>query len=133
MNKAIVVVDSSLSVGMKANIASVLSLSLGACVPDLVGELVVAKDGYPMPGITTIPISILQTQGDMIKSVYEMGLGLGLKGWVFSDCAARSKNYNDYSQALLNCNACDMDFLGILVFGDRKSVNKISGNLQLVR
>jgi hypothetical protein len=57
--KPVIILTDDLPVGLEANFAAVLAMSLGRSCPDLVGHETPAADGSVLPGITTVPVPLL--------------------------------------------------------------------------
>ncbi|RYB05216.1 DUF2000 domain-containing protein [Lichenibacterium ramalinae] len=131
--KAVVILAEHLPVGLKANIAAVMGMSLGTHRPDLVGPSVATSDGMVAPGITTIPIPVLTAPGKYLSAIWAEGIDAGLDLMVpFTDAALRTKTYEEYTAKLTVVLASDMPVHGILLLGDKKSVNSLVGQLPLL-
>ncbi|MDD9173601.1 MULTISPECIES: DUF2000 domain-containing protein [Aliivibrio] len=130
--KCVLVIDKTLPQGLIANTAAVLTLSLGKLHPELIGADNINNDGEVHSGITSIPIPILASSPESIKSIRN-----SLKEETtlvdFSNVAQSTKNYQDYSEKLASTKAEDIEYLGIAVYGTKKIVNKYTGNLGLIR
>ncbi|MDD9158232.1 DUF2000 domain-containing protein [Aliivibrio sp. S4TY2] len=130
--KCVLVIDKTLPQGLIANTAAVLTLSLGKLHPELIGADNINNDGEVHTGITSIPIPILASSPESIKSIRN-----SLKEEAtlvdFSNVAQSTKNYQDYSEKLASTKAEDIEYLGIAVYGTKKIVNKYTGNLGLIR
>lgn len=129
------VIDSELPAGFIANTAAVLALTLGKAIDGIVGPAVVDGDGSVHAGITTIPIPILKSTGATLKefrntiSTHYPDLFLV----DFSNAAQTTKNYGDYMKKIATFTHADLEYLGIAIYGDKKSVNKLTGSLPLLR
>jgi len=133
MRKGVVIVDASLPPGLKANIAAVLSLSLGRKHPEIVGENVKNSDELEMQGITQMPLPILQAAAPDIKRLYLENCMSELYMVIFNDAALVTKSYSDYVKRILMQRSEDMVVHGLIAYGGKKLVNKICGSLQLLR
>ncbi|WP_404383886.1 DUF2000 domain-containing protein [Caenispirillum salinarum] len=132
MSKCIVVVDQDLPVGLKANISAVLCMSLGKGVPDLVGPPVRTGDDVEFPGITTVPVPILQAPGGDLKTLYEKTAGEAFVV-AFTDAAMETKDYDSYTRRMSEKTVGDLVVYGLLIHGAKKMVNKLSGSLALLK
>ena len=128
-----VIIDQSLPLGLQANIAAVLSLSLGKKHPEIIGHSVENIDGLKMEGITQIPLSILQATTSEIKRIYFENCFNDLYMIIFNDSAITKKYYPDYLKKISLQHSEDMVIHGLIIYGERKIVNKICSNLQLLR
>ncbi|HHL2498346.1 TPA: DUF2000 domain-containing protein [Yersinia enterocolitica] len=131
-NKCVIIIDSSLSQGLIANTAAVLTLSLGKLHPELIGEDNFNGDGGKHKGITTIPIPILITHGEHIRELRSL-LNDETTVVDFSNIAQLTKSYQDYSNRLAITKATEISYLGIIVYGNKKIISRYTGNLGLLR
>src|SRR5438270_818841 len=58
--KTVIVIDETLPIGIIANTAAILGITLGKHVPDIVGSDVADSAGQNHLGITTTPVPILK-------------------------------------------------------------------------
>ncbi len=59
--KCVIVIDESLPIGIIANTAAIMGISLGKNMPHVVGSDVQDLDGYRHPGIIELPVPILKS------------------------------------------------------------------------
>jgi len=134
--KCVLIIDYTQSTGIIANIASVLSISLGKSIKDIVSYDVYDKQGGKHPGITQLPIPVL---GASRKTIKEIRQSLLLKDYEelvlidFSTIAQQSKTYEEYESSILNTEEKDIDYIGIGIYGEKKIINKVTGSLSLIR
>lgn len=136
MQKCILIIDDSQKAGVLANIASVLSISLGNLSTDMVGHDVYDKQGGRHPGITQLPIPILGASRDKIKEIRQMLLSKEIPGMVvvdFTTIAQQSKTYDEYEKSIGNADDNDINYIGIGVYGEKKAINKATGNLRSIK
>jgi len=136
MNKCVFVIDHSLPLGLIANTAAVLSLSLGQRNPELVGPDLQNKDGETHAGITTIVMPVLKGDQDVIQSICKKAKSLGhpsLQVIDVTDAAQSTKNYNDYAHKLAERSSDELRFLGICLYGPNDIVKSLTGSLPLLR
>lgn len=134
--KCVLLIDSELPLGLLANTAAVLALTIGKRVEGIIGSDVVDGSGQIHTGITTIPLPILKsTQGDLkvLKQKVSTEAFQDLIVVDFSDVAQTTKTYEEYTQKIANYSSEDLHYLGIALYGDRKKINKLTGNLPLIR
>jgi hypothetical protein len=136
MNKCVFVIDHSLPVGLIANTAAVLSLSLGRLNPQLVGPDLQNKDGETHAGITTIVMPVLKGDQDVIYSICKKAKSLahsGLQVFDVTDAAQSTKNYTDYANKLSTKASEELRFLGVCLYGPTDLVKSLTGSLPLLR
>ncbi len=134
--KCVLIIDSTQPSGIIANAASVLSISLGRLAGNIVGPDVYDREGEKHLGITQIPIPILGCLPEKIKEIRRHLMSLSTEDILmvdFSDVAQKAKTYQDYETALVATAEIDIRYIGIGVYGDKKSINKATGNLSLIR
>lgn len=135
-NKVAVVVDGSLPPGLAANTAAVLTLSLGRRVESLIGPDLKDGDGSTHAGITTMPIPILTAAAEQVKQIRNSAVrdsGDELLVVDFTDCAQRTRTYDDYAELLEQATDDGITYLGVALYGPRKPVQRLTGSLPLLR
>jgi len=132
-HKAVIVLCDDLPTGLKANIAAVMGMSLGRYRPDLVGPEAQTADGATLPGITTVPVPILTTDEAGLAEIFASAHGALDLVAPFGSAALTTKNYADYTAKLATLSDAGQGIKGLLLFGDKKTVNKYVGQLPLLR
>lgn len=135
-HKCVLIVDNAQHTGVVANIASVLSMTLGCKVNNIVSHDVYDKQGEKHLGITQLPIPILGATQEKIKDIRKRLLTLGMNDLVlvdFSTIAQHSKTYDEYEQMMANTDEEDLHYVGIGVCAPKKIINKATGNLSLLK
>jgi hypothetical protein len=134
--KCVLLIDSELPLGLLVNTAAVLALTIGKRVEGIIGPDVVDGSGQMHIGITTIPLPILKsTQEDLLllKQKISSEAFQDLLVVDFSNAAQTTKNYEEYTRKIATFTREDLHYLGIALYGDRKKINKLTGNLSLLR
>ena len=129
-HKLVIVVDQDLPIGLIANTACVLSLSIGEKLEGLIGENIPDIQGNIHAGITTTPIPILKSDKMRIKEIRDSLFVSDVFVVDFCSAAQTTKNYEDYSKKILSQ---EPEYLGVAMVGPKKQVNKLTGNLPLLR
>lgn len=128
--------DENLPIGIIANTAAILGMTLGKRMPELVGVDVFDKDGQQHFGIIEIPLPILRTSAGNLKELraklYDT-VYADLFTVDFSDLAQSCKVYEDYMNKMANTSQSDLAYLGIAICGEKEKVNKLTGSLPLLR
>ena len=130
-HKLAIIIDSSLPIGLIANTASVLSLSIGKFIDGIIGEDLTDGLQKKHTGITTIPIPILKSDKETIKNIRENLYTEDIFVVDFCDAAQTTKNYTDYKIKLQNSE--NINYLGIALIGNKKIINKYTGSMPLLR
>lgn len=134
--KCVMIIDPELPTGIQINTAAALGISIASAVSGLIGKKLLDRDGNMYEGITNIPIPILELKKEEIKQKYAELLQMQndeLKVIAFSDVAQKSMRYKDYEERLSQTPYKQIDFLGICIYGPKKIVNKMTGNLKILR
>ncbi len=85
-------------------------------------------------GLTQYPLPILKATIDQIRQIYKSTLGhKNLLMADITDAAQTNKNYADYEEKLFGKSSEELKLLGLAVAGPSKLVNKLTGNLALLR
>ena len=134
--KCVMVIDSALPLGLIANTAAMLGISIGKLHPEMIGADVTDATGYVHTGISTYPISMLKGDEQLLR---ELRLRLfepefsGLTAVDFSDVAQKINVYADFVQKSSETPESDHHYYGIALFGDKKKINRLTGMLPLLR
>ena len=133
--KMVIVLDDALPVGLKANTAAVLSLTLGNKLEGLIGKDLTDGSNNVHTALTTIPLPILTSSTEKLKEIYAQGYELKDQLLLIdiTDAAQTTKNYTDYEEKLKQATTDQLKLLGIALAGSKKLVNKLTGNLPLLR
>ena len=68
-NKCVMVIDEALPLGMIANTAGIMGLTLGKHMPETIGPEVLDKSGCSHLGIIQIPVPVLKADREKIKEL----------------------------------------------------------------
>jgi hypothetical protein len=132
--KMVIVIDETLPVGLIANTAAVLALSLGEKLEGLIGEDLQDKDENSHAGLTEQVLPILKDTTEGLKEIKRKSL---VHKELFivdvTDVAQKCKNYDEYKQLLATKTDEALQFFGIALAGPTKIVNSITGNHKLLR
>ena len=130
-----IVIDPSLPLGVIANTAAVLTLSLGRHYPNLIGGDLEDSTGDTHLGITTIAIPILKGSGERLRQMRK-ALRRDTDQLTVIDligATRTTRNYADYAQAMRETPANQLDYLGLALCGPSKLVSRYTGSLGLLR
>ena len=128
-HKCVLVIDNAQPTGIVANIASVLSMTLGCRVSNIVSH-------ERHLGITQLPIPILGASQEKIKELRNYFHSLEIEDLVlvdFSTIAQQSRTYDEYEREMYSANEDDLHYVGIGICAEKKAINKATGSLSLIR
>ena len=122
--KCVMVIDEELPLGLIANTAGIIGITLGKHRPEAVG------------GVIEFPVPILRAGKEKLRAIrtrlYEPEFS-ELLTVDFSDVAQSCKNYGEYIERSASVEERELSYLGIGICGARKLVNKLTGDLPLLR
>ena len=93
------VLDENLPLGLLANTAAILGITLGKHMPEAVGADVLDGSGKAHLGIIMFPVPILRGDAEQIRAIRETLYGVDYQDVIvvdFSDVAQCCKNYGEY-------------------------------------
>lgn len=134
--KCVLVLDERLPPGLIANTAAILGITLGRHRPETVGETVYDAAGNAHLGIIGFPVPVLRGNAALLKDLREKLYApafAGLTAVDFSQLAQGCKTYGEFREKMAAAPADTLRYLGIAICGDKKMVNRLTGNLPLLR
>ncbi len=136
MTRSCFIIDPTLPLGLIANTAAILSLSLGGAHPHLIGPAVTNGDGDRHEGITQVVLPILAADADALHSLRTKAAGHRADGLMLVDVtetAQRAKAYQDYADRLSVMRGDDIRYFGIGLHGPAGLVRSMTGHLPLLK
>ena len=134
--KCVIVVDENLPLGIIANTAAILGITMGMKMPDVVGNDVLDLEGNAHIGIIQFPVPILKGNTEILKKLrtrlFEPQFS-ELTVVDFSDLAQGCKTYNEFTHKMANTSESKLNYIGIAVCGNKKQINKLTGSMPLLR
>ena len=134
--KCVMVIDANLPLGLMANTAAMLGISIGQLHSEIVGADVTDGSGKTHLGISTVPISMLKGDEALLKGLrlrlFEEEFA-GLTAVDFSDVAQKINVYEDYARKSAETPEREHYYFGIALYGDKKKINRLTGMLPLLR
>ncbi len=134
--KCVMIIDEKLPLGIIANTAAIMGVTLGKKMPEVVGEDVKDKTGRNHLGIIEFPVPILKGNAETIKSIREKLYTPEFSDLIaadFSDLAQSCKTYNEFIEKMKNVSENELYYYGIAVLGEKKKINKLTGSMPLLR
>lgn len=127
--KLALVINQDLEVGLAANTAAVLTLSVGAQHPELIGKNLVDGSGQDHIGITNIPIPVLCADGNTLTALVQKLKNTEVELVSFSKIAQSIHSYEEYASKLKETPGDKILYSGIALYGPAKAVNSLVGSL----
>lgn len=134
--KCVMVLDEKLPLGMLANTAGIMGITLGKHLPEAVGSDVYDKSGKRHLGIIQFPVLVLKASQEKIRMIREQLYQPSFSGLIvvdFSDIAQKCNVYEEYIETAAGVEEREYHYFGVGICGDKKLVNKLTGNLPLLR
>lgn len=129
--KIVIVITEGTPAAVAANTAALLSLSIGARHPELIGPDIPDADDLVHAGISGTPVPILTAPGERIRELATAPAPVEVIG--FTQTAARARTYDGYTAEMSATPTADLDYLGLALVGPTKQVNSLTGSLPLLR
>ena len=126
--KCVMVIDESLPLGLIANTAAIMGITLGKAMPEVVGADVVEQSGGRHLGIIEFPVPILRGSPEIIKQIREKLYQPDFQDLTvvdFSDLAQGCKTYDAFIEKIGRVPEGTLQYLGIAICGAKK-VNKLT-------
>ena len=134
--KCVMVIDENLPLGIIANTATIMGITLGKQMPEVVGADVYDRTGNGHLGIIEFPVPILKGNVEVIKSIreklYEPEFS-DLTVVDFSDLAQGCKTYDEFIKKMKDVSETELNYYGVAICGAKKKVNKLTGSMALLR
>lgn len=134
--KCVMVVDEALPLGLVANTAAILGITLGKTMPEVVGADVYDRGGNGHLGIIEFPVPILRGTTASIRALRETLYRPEYRDLTvvdFSDLAQSCKTYEEFIGKMAQTGETELNYLGVAICGAKKKVNKLTGSLGLLR
>jgi hypothetical protein len=134
--KCTIIVDQGLPLGLIANTTAALGVSLSNEISGLVGKDLWDANQNIHKGITNLNLPVLAMDKTELRKLYlrlleEPAEDIMVIG--FNNVAQTSKSYGDYEKRLLNTPTDKINLLGVCLYGRKKKINKLTGNLKLLK
>ena len=131
--KCVILLSPALPIGMAANTAAVLSVTLGRLRPDMVGADVRDQEGGVHRGIITFPIPILAADEEQLRTLRRQAETAGLTAVDFTDLSQECRTYEEYIERMGRTPETALRYIGLALCGERKQVDHLTGSLPLLR
>lgn len=129
--KCVMVIDEHLPLGIIANTAAIMGITLGKKMPEVVGADVTDKTGNDHLGIIEFPVPILKGNAESIKAIrerlYEPDFS-DLTVVDFSDLAQGCKTYDEFIEKMKEVSEIDLELFRNRNLRFKKKVNKLTGS-----
>ncbi|GGC89132.1 DUF2000 domain-containing protein [Undibacterium terreum] len=131
-SRCVIVLDKDLPVGKLANAAAVIALTIGQRHPALVGAPLVDASGFAHPGLIPIGVAMLAASGVELQKLRADALAAGCDVVDFPVQGQMTKNYEEFQSAVVQIPVESLQYLGVALIGQKKSIARIVGKLELL-
>ena len=134
--KCVMILDENLPLGLIANTAVIMGITLGKRLPEVVGTDVADRTGNVHLGIIAFPVPVLKASCDTIKAVRERLYRPEFQELTvvdFSDLAQSCKTYGEFIDKMAQAPEQSLRYFGVAICGPKKKVNQLTGSMPLLR
>lgn len=134
--KCVMVLDGELPLGVIANAAAILGISMGKQVPQIAGDDAVDQGGGKHSGIIRTPVPILRGTAQEIAALRQKLCRPGfedVKTVDFTELAQGCRTYGEYIERMAQTRDENLRYLGLALCGEKKKVNRLTGSMPLLR
>ena len=134
--KCVMVIDENLPLGIIANTAAIMGITLGKKMPQVVGADVMDQSGSEHLGIIESPVPVLKGSTETIKEIREKLYQPDFQDLTvvdFSDLAQGCKTYDEFIEKMGHVPESRLQYFGLAICGAKKKVNKLTGSMPLLR
>jgi len=131
--RCVTVIDSALPIGNAVNAAAVMALTMGKRQPQLAGEAFVDASGHPHPGLIPTGIAVLGAPAEDLARLRDKALAAGLAVVDFPVQGQQTTDYAEFQRLVSETNPAELRYLGVMIYGAKKSVARIVGRYGLLR
>lgn len=134
--KCVMVIDENLPLGMIANTAAIMGITLGKKMPEVVGSDITDQSGSRHLGIIEFPVPILRGSPEIIRQIRERLYQPDFQELTvvdFSDLAQGCKTYGEFVEKMGRIPESALRYLGIAICGAKKKINQLTGSMPLLR
>lgn len=117
------VIDENLPLGIIANTAAIIGITLGKEMPEVVRANATDQSGNEYLGIIEFPVPILKGSPDIIKEIREKLYQPDFQDLTvvdFSDLAQGCKTYDKFIEKMGNVEECTLQYFGLAICGPKK-------------
>ncbi|QCP61652.1 DUF2000 domain-containing protein [Pantoea sp. SO10] len=133
-HRCTIVIDQQLPAGLAMNAASVIGISFGKLIGNLVGPDHQSQDGVNYPGVIYAPLPVLLADGNYLRELQQIsGADSEIFSMPFSALAQSCKTYEEYGERIADAHSDQIELVAIGLIGSKKKITRLTGNLKLYR
>lgn len=133
-HRCTIIIDKNLPAGLAMNAASVIGISFGRIVENLVGPDMQSLDEVNYPGVIYSPLPVLLASGEYLSEIQANAESDDeIYVMPFSALAQSCKTYEEYGEKISSVKSNNIELVAIGVIGPKKKLTKMTGNLPLYK
>ncbi|MGM3160250.1 DUF2000 domain-containing protein [Dickeya undicola] len=133
-HRCTIIIDKDLPAGLAMNAASVIGISFGRIVENLVGPDMQSLDKVNYPGVIYSPLPVLLATGEYLHEIQASAENDNdIYIMPFSALAQSCKTYDEYGERISSVNSENIELVAIGLIGPKKKITKMTGNLPLYK
>lgn len=133
-HRCTLVIDDQLAPGLAMNAASVIGISFGRMVENLVGPDLHSADGVNYPGVIYAPLPVLLAANSYVQQLLSAAQeDEEIIAMPFSALAQSCRTYEEYGARLSPVSSAQIALVAIGLIGPKKKISRLTGNLPLYK
>lgn len=133
-HRCTIIIDKDLPAGLAMNAASVIGISFGRRVDNLVGPDMQSLDEVNYPGVIYAPLPVLLASGDYLHELQASAESDDeMYVMPFSALAQSCKTYEEYGERISSVKSENIELVAIGIIGPKKKLTRMTGNLPLYK
>lgn len=133
-HRCTLVINDQLSPGLAMNAASVIGISFGRTVENLVGPDLQSADGVNYPEVIYAPLPVLLAGDDYVQRLLKIASEDDeIYAMPFSALAQSCRTYEEYGERISPVASQQIELVAIGLIGPKKKISRLTGNLPLYK
>lgn len=135
MKKCVLLIDPLLSTAVIANVAGILSMSIGSKAEGLVGEDIIDKNNFIHGGLSQLPIPVLGASKQELREIIikvQQEVDQDILAVDFNNFSQQARTYEEYTDFIQKSLTDEIVYMGIALYGNKKSINTLTKKLKLI-
>jgi hypothetical protein len=131
--RTVLVIDRELPIGLAANAAAVLALTLGALEPDLRGADFTDGSGEPHPGLFPAGLPVLAADPPRLWALRKHARKQAVRVVDLPSAGQQTNDYEAFRHTVASTPEPDLRYVGIALHGPARVIRSLTGGLPLLR
>lgn len=131
--RCVLIMQRGLPIGRLVNACAILSITIGQRYPQIVGSPWSDNSGISHAGITRIGIPVLTALPEELKTIREKARSSCCEVVDCPTFAQRTMNYEEFVSEMQACAPEEIDYLGLALIGEKRTISTITKKLGLLQ